>query len=38
MFQGRRERGIVLHRIIEEVLSGEAAETMPTLAAPGRIC
>ena len=31
--QGGRERGIVLHKIIEEVLTGETAETMPTLVA-----
>ena len=31
--QGGRERGIVLHKIIEEVLTGETAETMPALAA-----
>ena len=29
--QGGRERGIVLHKIIEEVLTGETAETMPAL-------
>ena len=31
--QGGRERGIVLHKIIEEVLTGETAETMPALVA-----
>ena len=31
--QGGRERGIVLHKIIEEVLTGETAETTPTLVA-----
>ena len=31
--QGGRDRGIVLHKIIEEVLTGETAETMPALAA-----
>ena len=33
MIQGGRESGIVLHKIIEEVLSGETAETMPALVA-----
>ena len=31
--QGGRECGIVLHKIIEEVLTGETAETMPALVA-----
>ena len=31
--QGGRERGIVLHKLIEEVLTGETAETMPALVA-----
>ena len=31
--QGGRERGIVLHKIIEEILTGETAETMPALVA-----
>ena len=29
--RGGRERGIVLHKIIEEVLTGETAETMPAM-------
>jgi exodeoxyribonuclease-5 len=29
--QGGRERGIILHKLIEEVLTGETAETMPDL-------
>ena len=31
--QGGRERGLILHKLIEEVLSGETAETMPALVA-----
>ena len=31
--QGGRERGIVLHKIIEEILTGETAETMPAMVA-----
>ena len=31
--KGGRERGIVLHKIIEEVLTGETGETMPDLVA-----
>jgi exodeoxyribonuclease-5 len=31
--QGGRERGDVLHKLIEEVLTGETEETLPTLAA-----
>ena len=31
--QGGRERGVVLHKLIEEVLSGETAESMPALVA-----
>ena len=31
--QGGRERGTILHKLIEEVLTGEAAETRPDLAA-----
>ena len=29
--QGGRERGLILHKLIEEVLTGETAETMPAL-------
>ena len=29
--QGGRERGIILHKLIEEVLTGETAETLPAL-------
>ena len=31
--QGGRERGIILHKLIEEVLTGETAETAPALVA-----
>ena len=31
--QGGRERGTILHKLIEEVLTGETAETLPTLVA-----
>ena len=31
--QGGRERGLVLHKLIEEVLTGETGETMPDLMA-----
>ena len=31
--QGGRERGTILHKLIEEVLTGETAETLPALAA-----
>ena len=31
--QGGRERGIILHKLIEEVLTGETAETQPDLVA-----
>ena len=31
--QGGRERGTILHKLIEEVLTGETAETLPDLAA-----
>ena len=31
--QGGRERGLIMHKLIEEVLTGEAAETMPELVA-----
>ena len=31
--QGGRERGLILHKLIEEVLTGETAETMPDLLA-----
>ncbi len=31
--QGGRERGLILHKLIEEVLTGETAETLPDLAA-----
>ena len=31
--QGGRERGLVLHKLIEEVLTGETAETVPDLRA-----
>ena len=31
--QGGRERGTILHKLIEEVLTGETAETQPALAA-----
>ena len=31
--QGGRERGTILHKLIEEVLTGETAETQPVLAA-----
>jgi exodeoxyribonuclease-5 len=31
--QGGRERGVVLHKLIEEVLTGETAETEPALVA-----
>jgi hypothetical protein len=29
--QGGRERGVILHKLIEEVLTGETAETEPAL-------
>ena len=29
--QGGRERGLILHKLIEEVLTGETAETLPAL-------
>ena len=31
--QGGRERGLILHKLLEEVLTGETAETTPVLAA-----
>ena len=31
--QGGRERGLILHKLIEEVLTGETVETMPDLVA-----
>ena len=31
--QGGRERGVILHKLIEEVLTGETSETMPALVA-----
>ena len=31
--QGGRERGVILHKLIEEVLTGETAETLPKLRA-----
>ena len=31
--QGGRERGVILHKLIEEVLTGETAETEPALVA-----
>ena len=31
--QGGRQRGLILHKLIEEVLNGETAETMPALVA-----
>ena len=31
--QGGRERGLILHKLIEEVLTGETAETIPNLLA-----
>ena len=31
--QGGRERGLILHKLIEEVLTGETAETIPALVA-----
>ena len=33
MIQGGRERGLVLHKLIEEVLTGETSETVPALVA-----
>ena len=35
--QGGRERGIVLHKMIEEVLTGETAETIPALVARAEV-
>ena len=35
--QGGRERGTILHKLIEEVLTGETAETQPDLAARAEI-
>ena len=34
--QGGRERGTILHKLIEEVLTGETAETLPALVARAR--
>ena len=33
MIQGGRERGLILHKLMEEVLSGETAESRPSLMA-----
>ena len=33
VIQGGRERGTILHKLIEEVLTGETAETLPALVA-----
>ncbi len=35
--QGGRERGMILHKLIEEVLTGETAETQPDLASRAEI-
>ena len=35
--QGGRERGTILHKLIEEVLTGETAETLPDLTARAEI-
>ena len=35
--QGGRERGLILHKLIEEVLTGETVETMPDLVARAEI-
>ena len=35
--QGGRERGLILHKLIEEVLTGETAENLPDLRARGEI-
>ena len=35
--QGGRERGLILHKLIEEVLTGETAETLPDLRARAEV-
>jgi exodeoxyribonuclease-5 len=35
--QGGRERGLILHKLIEEVLTGEAEEAIPALAARAEV-
>ena len=35
--QGGRERGLILHKLIEEVLTGETAENLPDLRARGEV-
>ncbi|MCY4592560.1 MAG: UvrD-helicase domain-containing protein [Alphaproteobacteria bacterium] len=35
--QGGRERGLILHKLIEEVLTGETEETMPDLVARAEV-
>ena len=37
VIQGGRDRGLVLHKLIEEVLTGETAETIPDLVAQADI-
>ena len=37
LIQGGRERGLILHKLIEEVLTGETAESLPDLRARAEV-